>query len=469
MFVVTSNQMYQAECSAVKRGTTFPKLMEDAGSACADIIRKNYCIGRQTPAKVLVICGKGKNGGDGFVIARRLWEYGCLVTVMLVCGEPQAKDAIDNFLLLESAGIDVIRYNDDLPLHRELINSSDIIVDAVFGTGFSGRLDPDLSRLAKAVNSSGAKKAAVDVPSGANCDSASIEGAVFKADLTIAISAYKPIHIMKPCCAVCGKTVIADIGIEDEDFKALDSVACLTYDARDIKRMLPKRKPVSNKGTYGHALCVCGSMRMTGAACLAVGGALRCGAGLVTAAFPQSAYAGIAPKLTEPLLLPLDSNFEGTFSFNALADIFEASKRASAVLLGCGIGFNKDTTRLTLNLIKEIKKPVIIDADGINALSTYIERSSGARNTHPAPRRNEPSLRQEHSRDSGKSHCGGIRILAGIRRHRRAQGRKHNSLRLRPDKDICQPHRQRRPRKGRQRRPARGHDRFAARSGHEAL
>lgn len=373
MFVVTSNQMYQAECSAVKRGTTFPKLMEDAGSACADIIRKNYCIGRQTPAKVLVICGKGKNGGDGFVIARRLWEYGCLVTVMLVCGEPQAKDAIDNFLLLESAGIDVIRYNDDLPLHRELINSSDIIVDAVFGTGFSGRLDPDLSRLAKAVNSSGAKKAAVDVPSGANCDSASIEGAVFKADLTIAISAYKPIHIMKPCCAVCGKTVIADIGIEDEDFKALDSVACLTYDARDIKRMLPKRKPVSNKGTYGHALCVCGSMRMTGAACLAVGGALRCGAGLVTAAFPQSAYAGIAPKLTEPLLLPLDSNFEGTFSFNALADIFEASKRASAVLLGCGIGFNKDTTRLTLNLIKEIKKPVIIDADGINALSTNID------------------------------------------------------------------------------------------------
>ena len=103
--------------------------------------------------------------------------------------------------------------------------------------------------------------------------------------------------------------------------------------------MLPKRKPVSNKGTYGHALCICGSMRMTGAACLAVGGALRGGAGLVTAAFPQSAYAGIAPKLTEPLLLPLDSNFEGTFSFNALADIFESSKRATAVLLGCGIGW----------------------------------------------------------------------------------------------------------------------------------
>lgn len=373
MFVVTSNQMYQAECNAVKRGTTFPKLMEDAGIACADIIIKNYCIGRQKPAKVLVICGKGKNGGDGFVAARRLWEQGCSVTVMLACGEPKAKDAADNYVLLESAAIECFEYKDDLPLYRDLINRSDIIVDAVFGTGFSGKLDPALTRLAKAVNASPAKVAAIDVPSGANCDSASIEGAVFRADLTVAISAYKPIHIMKPCCTVCGRVTVADIGIREEDFGKLDSVACLTCDARDIQKMLPKRKPVSNKGTYGHALCVCGSMRMTGAACLAAGGAMRSGAGLVTLAFPQSAYAGIAPKLTEPLLLPLDSNFDGTFSFNALGDIFDASKRATAVLLGCGMGFNKDTTRLTLNFIKEIKKPVIIDADGINALSTNID------------------------------------------------------------------------------------------------
>ena len=109
--------------------------------------------------------------------------------------------------------------------------------------------------------------------------------------------------------------------------------------------MLPKRKPVSNKGTYGHALCVCGSMRMTGAAYLSVSGALRCGAGLVTAAFPKSAYAAIAPKLTEPLLLPLEPNFEGTLAFSAMADILEASKRASAVLIGCGLALTK--TRFT--------------------------------------------------------------------------------------------------------------------------
>ncbi len=373
MFVVTSNQMYQAECNAVKRGISFPQLMENAGQSCAKIIKKNFSISKETPKNVLVICGKGKNGGDGFVIARKMWEYGCDVTVMLACGEPKARDAIDMFSLVESAGINIIRYNNNLTLLKSYIENAEIIVEAIFGTGFTGSLDHSLSVLAQAVNSSDATTVSIDVPAGADCDSASVQGSVFKADITIAISAYKPIHIMKPCCKYCGKTVIADIGITNEDFRKIESVTCFTLNSQNIRNMLPKRKPVSNKGTYGHALCVCGSMKMTGAAYLSVSGALRCGAGLVTAAFPQSAYPAIAPKLTEPLLLPLESNFDGTFSFSAKAGISEASKRASAVLIGCGLGFNKDTTHLVHSLIKESDKPMIIDADGINALSTNID------------------------------------------------------------------------------------------------
>ena len=109
MFVVTGKQMYQAECSAVKRGISFPQLMENAGQACAKIIKNKFAISRDNRKNVLVICGKGKNGGDGFVIARALWEQGCKVTVMLACGEPKAADAIDMFSLIEAAGIDVIR------------------------------------------------------------------------------------------------------------------------------------------------------------------------------------------------------------------------------------------------------------------------------------------------------------------------------------------------------------------------
>ncbi len=372
MFVVTSKQMYQAECNAVERGISFPELMEKAGNSCAEIIKKHYHISKSNSKKVLIICGKGKNGGDGFVIARKLWEYGCDVTVMLACGEPKAKDSINMFSLAESTGVDIIGYKDIQSVYP-YIEKAEIIVDAVFGTGFSGSLDPDLSRLAKTVNAAKAETVAIDVPSGANCDSATIEGSVFKADITIAISAYKPIHIMKPCSSACGKVLVADIGITEDDFKKIDSVTCFTVNALDVKKLLPKRKPVSNKGTYGHALCVCGSMRMPGAASLAINGALRCGAGLVTAAFPQSAYPALAPKLTESLLLPLETNFEGTFAFSALPAIKEASKRASAILIGCGLGFNKDTSRLVHSLIEETKIPMIIDADGINALSGNID------------------------------------------------------------------------------------------------
>ena len=373
MFVVTSNQMYQAECNAVKRGISFSQLMENAGRACAKIIKNHFCISKSNPRRVLVLCGKGKNGGDGFVIARKLWEYGCEVTVMLACGEPKAEDSIEMYSFVETAGIDIVRYDNNLTILKHYIENAEIIVEAIFGTGFTGSLNHSLSVLAKAVNASKATVVSIDVPAGADCDSASVQGAVFNADTTIAISAYKPIHIMKPCNKYCGRTVIADIGITKEDFRNIDSVTCFTLNSQDIKNMLPKRKTVSNKGTYGHALCVCGSMRMTGAAYLAVSGALRCGTGLVTSAFPQSAYPAIAPKLVEPLLLPLESNFEGTFAFSAKAGITEAAERASAVLIGCGIGYNKDTSLLVQSLVKEINKPMIIDADGINALSSNID------------------------------------------------------------------------------------------------
>ena len=278
MYIVTSNQMFQAECNAVERGISFPQLMENAGTVCAVIIKKHFNISRSNPKKILIISGKGKNGGDGFVIARKMWEYGCDVTLLLACGEPKDKISRDMFSLAESTGIDILRYDNNLSAIKPYIEKADIIVDAVFGTGFSGALSQPLSALAKLVNAAEAKTVAVDVPSGTNCDSASAEGTVFKADITVAISAYKPIHILKPCNSYCGKTVVADIGITDDDFRNLDSIVCFTLDSKDVRKKLPKRKSVSNKGTYGRALCVCGSMRMTGAATLAAGGALRTGA-----------------------------------------------------------------------------------------------------------------------------------------------------------------------------------------------
>lgn len=142
-----------------------------------------------------------------------------------------------------------------------------------------------------------------------------------------------------------------------------------TLSEKEIKKLLPKRIPDSNKGTYGHALCLCGSMKMTGACYLSVSAALRTGAGLVTAGFPCAAYPALAPKFAEALMLPLKSNSEGTFSFEASDEISAALKKATSVLIGCGMGNNDDTAKFTLQVIKKSSTPLVIDADGLNVIS----------------------------------------------------------------------------------------------------
>ena len=199
--------MLAAETKAVERGTTFAALMERAGSESARIIYENFCKDKKN---VLIISGRGKNGGDGFVIARRLAEAECNTLVLLPCGRPSDEISLNNLNLLDE---NTVYETDD---YANLIKYSDVIVDCLFGTGFRGALDEKCAALAQAVNASGKTVVSIDIPSGAVCDTAEVNGEVFEADMTIAISALKPIHIMKPACRVCGKVVAADIGIADE-------------------------------------------------------------------------------------------------------------------------------------------------------------------------------------------------------------------------------------------------------------
>ena len=361
--IVTSAQMYAAEKKAVSRGMDFSSLMEKAGNACADIIFDEYC--KEGAQKALVLCGKGKNGGDGFVIARALQEKGVDTTAALLCSEPLEGDQLANYNLLKTTCAQIVDCTGDINALNELVSEADIIIDALFGTGFRGALPAFLAEAAKAVNSSGKPLIAVDVPSGVNCDTCETQGEVFRAEMTIAISAYKPVHITKPYNIVCGKVKVADIGIIDDDYDS----DIFTLDNVDIKSLLPERKADSNKGTFGHALCVCGSYKMPGAAYMSVSGALRTGAGLVTAAFPKSAYPALAVKLTEAILLPCDESEGGTFSPDSLPALLDASKKATAALIGCGLGLCDDTVNLVSSFIKESVVPLVIDADGLNAVS----------------------------------------------------------------------------------------------------
>lgn len=359
-YILTTSQMLRAEQNAVERGETFASLMEKAGTACARIIYEEYC---SRPRNILVISGKGKNGGDGFVIARILAEKGCSVKVLLPHGKPRDEISADNYRLLDEKNI--FETADYMPLIRE----ADIIVDALFGTGFSGAIEGETAALVNAVNISGKPVISVDVPSGAVCDSAQISGACFCASLTVAISALKPIHIIKPACEVCGTVRTADIGITAEDMKNNDGTLKVCLEKDDIHLMLPDRPSVSNKGTFGNALCVCGSRNMPGAAKMASRAAVHSGAGLVTLAFPDAAYQAIAPSVLEQVIVPCPSDSQGGFSFSAYEIICEKMKKASALLAGCGAGMSPETARLMRKIISHSAVPSVIDADALNALS----------------------------------------------------------------------------------------------------
>lgn len=352
--------MKRIEASANEKGTSYLEMMENAGAACAKAIYKIFdCADK----KITVVCGKGKNGGDGFVAARILKEKGCKASVVLACGSPVATDALTMFGKLQ----DVSVYLFEQEQAKKEIADADIIIDAVFGFGFKGEPDEKTGEVFRLINESDALVASIDIPSGAECDSAKVCSSCVRADMTIAISCRKPAHVLKPACEYCGKIKVADIGLDtsvvNEEFSTLPTKAY---------KFLPKRDSVSHKGDYGKVLSICGSMKYPGAAVLASTGAVKIGAGLVYAAFPEKAYPAIASKLTEPIMLSLPCCEDGFLARGAINTLTEEAEKADCTLIGCGLGQTLGTASVFEEVLSACKNKVVIDADGINLLGTNI-------------------------------------------------------------------------------------------------
>lgn len=364
--------MKMAEAAANSNGTSYLRLMENAGCACAKAIRDKYGITGNVSKNVTVVCGRGNNGGDGFVIARKLCEHGCLVTIILAGGTPLSEQSKEMLSRVEQMPINIIGFDANKSSSLDALLNSDIIVEAVFGIGLSRDVSDVYAELFRYINSSPAKKVSVDVPGGINSDTGEVMGEAIKADFTIAVSCAKPCHVLLPGSLYCGETKVVNIGIMEEEERISGEPAFKSIDDETAKEIFPVRNPISNKGDYGHVLSICGCKNMAGAAVLAATGAVRGGAGLVTAAFPECAYFPISSKLTSPLLLPVAYNESGTFSANSFAEIKKAMKKASAILIGCGLGVNNDTAALLVEVIKNAEAPLVIDADGINIISHNI-------------------------------------------------------------------------------------------------
>ncbi len=368
MRVLTVENTRKLEALANETGISYLQLMENAGSYCARIIRQTF--ENTNKRNALVVCGKGKNGGDGFVIARKLFENGYKVNVLMAMGLPVDAESSEMLSRIRAMGINIVYYNNDTS--HKYFEDAQIIVDCIFGVGFKGEPDQTITSLINKINNSSATVISIDVPSGLEGDSGNAPENSVSADMTIAVLVLKPVHVLKPSVEKCGKVVVAPLGIPEKCYSQVDSVL-FTMSADELKSYFKKRNADSHKGTFGTVLVIGGSYEMPNAVYFASQGAVNSGAGLVKVAFPSVAYNAIAPKTYEQVLIPLESNKKGRISQNAIKRLETELKKCSCVLIGCGMGNDEDTKLVTEFVIKNSEVPIILDADGINCLQNNID------------------------------------------------------------------------------------------------
>ncbi|MDH7481506.1 MAG: NAD(P)H-hydrate dehydratase [Armatimonadota bacterium] len=376
MKVATAKQMHDFDRRAAEEfGIPSIVLMENAGrhvfeSACG-------ILGRVIGKLVIVVAGSGNNGGDGFVAARHLRDAGAQVIVLLLAHPEKIKgDAKTNFEILRNTGAD-IRQISEASAVVSLLAQADLIIDAIFGTGIKGEVTGVPREIIKAINDSGRPVIAVDIPSGVDADTGRVLGVCVKADVTVTFALPKLGIVIYPGAEYAGRLVVGDIGIPKQLY---DEVYIELTDAQDIAAKLPARPPNAHKGTFGTVVVIAGSAGLTGAAAMAGESALRVGAGLAVVGVPKSLQDVMAVKLTEVMTSGLPETPERSISTQALDAALELADKANAVVLGCGLGTHPETCEFVHAFIKALKKPAVIDADGLNALSknTSVLESSHA-------------------------------------------------------------------------------------------
>jgi NAD(P)H-hydrate epimerase len=370
MKIFSKNQIRIIEENGFNEGIPSLRMMENAGAATAKCIRENFPESKFK--NVAVVCGKGKNGGDGFVIARKLSESGYNTAVILTHGKPVNDESVEMLGRLRDLPVTVVDMDIETEKGAKIINVVDLIVDAVFGIGFSGQADKNTSLIFKLMNSSKAKRFSVDIPSGIDADSQFVESVAVRADMTATPIGLKRAQVLFPAAEYCGEVKLVNIGIPQSCY-AFVKEEMFTLEKDEIASFFKPRNPVSNKGDYGKVLIFAGSYEMPGAAVMAAKAAVNSGAGLVTLAFPDKAYNAIAPNVPECVLLPLKSNESGRFAMSGFEKAKEKIACADVVLVGCGIGCDFDTKEFFKSVVTEAKCPLIIDADGINILSDDID------------------------------------------------------------------------------------------------
>lgn len=379
--VVTASEMREIDRRAIEEfGVPSLDLMERAGAGAAQVIALG---GLERNAKVVVVCGKGNNGGDGFVAARYLRQFGADVSCWVIGERDElTSDALRNLVSAEESGVPVrpFRENEsDDDLGREL-GDAKIAVDALLGTGAAGRLREPIRRLTRLLNAASARVYALDMPTGMNADSGEVDPDCVRSAMTITFGFPKRGLYTMPGRDLCGDITVVDLGYPESAVGAGTGVLLW----QEMRSWLPFRDPRGHKGTFGRVCVIAGSRGMIGAACLAAEAALRSGAGMVKLLVPRALQDVCAIKLTEVMVFGLPGTRAGAFS----ADAVEAAKpfleEADAVLLGPGLSQSPAAQRFVRTLVPRIRKPLVLDADGLNALRDRDERARNRLRERPA-------------------------------------------------------------------------------------
>lgn len=345
-------------------------LMENAALRVVEYLERVHA--SLNGKSIAVLCGKGNNGGDGLAIARHLHtRFGAAVSVSLLADAASLKgDAAANLAMAEKCGVPIaVSANLAAEAARDL-GRADIIVDAVFGTGFHGAASGAAAAAIEAANASGRPIVAVDVPSGVDADTGHVEGPAIRADATVTLALGKPGLYLYPAVDYCGEIVVGHIGFPHA---LTDGGALFLTEPSDIARWLPGRQATrdANKGKFGHVSLFAGSAGFLGAANLAASGAARAGAGLVTLCVPESVLDAAMTMASYTLMTsPMPQTAGRGFSFQALDKALETAGKGTAAAIGPGIGRkDPDTVKFAVEFIRQCPVPLVIDADALTILS----------------------------------------------------------------------------------------------------
>lgn len=373
MKIVTAAQMQQIDKRAITEiGIPGIVLMESAGTQVVAVLEREF---PESLGNVGIVCGKGNNGGDGFVIARRLANRGYTVTVYLLCAPQELKgDALINADICQRLGLSLVVMTkpEAVSTLGENLERHELIIDAIFGTGLQRAASGIYATAIETINAAAKPVLAVDVPSGLNADCGTIIGPAVRATLTVTFGLPKLCHALYPAADLCGAVHVVDIGIPESAITA-EPIACSLITQADLLKLYAPRIPTAHKGTYGHLLILAGSPGKTGAAALCGNAAVSIGAGLVTVGIPRSLNSILEVKLTEAMTLPFPETTDLCFSEEAVQAVLGLSESFTAVALGPGIGSSEQTKQFVRALVSMLRLPIILDADGINAYAGAIE------------------------------------------------------------------------------------------------